>query len=167
MALRRILTASSRTSLLSVRLASHPTQKLCCSLSSSSLVERNLSIAQSYKHNAPTSSCSNRLYSTTTPTHKIFSLNSDLPDTEIQAIIDKELKLMEEEKLEKEYRNWKPGQRKRPLVMSHRLEDFEEEASGTAKWTLRDKRCGALGIKLGMMPVWDDWGNVIHVRCCI
>jgi large subunit ribosomal protein L3 len=25
-------------------------------------------------------------------------------------------------------------------------------------WTLRDKRCGALAIKVGMMPVWDDWG---------
>jgi len=66
---------------------------------------------------------------------------------------------MEEESIQREYRNWKPGQRKRPLVMSRRLEDFEEEASGAAKWTLRDKRCGALGIKLGMMPVWDDWGE--------
>ena len=52
-------------------------------------------------------------------------MNSDLSESEIQAIIDKELKLMEEEKIEKEYRNWKPGQRKRPLVMSRRLEDFE------------------------------------------
>lgn len=101
----------------------------------------------------------NRLYSTTPPTLKVFSLNSDLSEKEIQAIIDKELSLMEEEKIEKEYRNWKPGQRKRPLVMSRRLEDFEEEASGTAKWTLRDKRCGALGIKLGMMPMWDEWGE--------
>ncbi|KAL7436489.1 hypothetical protein ACHAXM_005219 [Skeletonema potamos] len=158
MALRRILTASSRAPLSSVRLASHPTQALC---TLSSLMERNLSITTSYKHfdvPPPISSC-NRLYSSTAPTHKVFSLNSDLSDTEIQAIIDKELKLMEEEKLEKEYKNWKPGQRKRPLVISHRLEDFEEEASGTAKWTLRDKRCGALGIKLGMMPVWDEWGE--------
>lgn len=61
--------------------------------------------------------------------------------------------------MQKEYRDWKPGQRKRPLVMSYRLEDFEEEASGAAKWTLRDKRCGALGIKLGMLPVWDGWGE--------
>lgn len=66
---------------------------------------------------------------------------------------------MEEEKTRKEYRDWKPGQRKRPLVMSHRLEDFEEEASGAVKWTLRDKRCGALGIKVGMMPLWDGWGE--------
>ena len=76
-----------------------------------------------------------------------------------EKIIDEELQAMAEEKERKEYRDWKPGQRKRPLVMSYRLEDFEEEFSGAARWTLRDKRCGALGIKLGMMPVWDEWGE--------
>ncbi|KAL7495876.1 hypothetical protein ACHAWT_004209 [Skeletonema menzelii] len=160
MALRRILTGS-RTTHCSVRRAIQPTQSSpLCSLSS--LMERTslTQIPASPSNLNKTSLCAgNRLYSTTTPTHKVFSLNSDLSDKEIQAIIDKELSLMEEEKIEKEYRNWKPGQRKRPLVMSRRLEDFEEEASGTAKWTLRDKRCGALGIKLGMMPVWDEWGE--------
>eukprot|EP00573_Skeletonema_grethae_P001010 CAMPEP_0201691796 /NCGR_PEP_ID=MMETSP0578-20130828/4857_1 /ASSEMBLY_ACC=CAM_ASM_000663 /TAXON_ID=267565 /ORGANISM="Skeletonema grethea, Strain CCMP 1804" /LENGTH=411 /DNA_ID=CAMNT_0048177059 /DNA_START=37 /DNA_END=1272 /DNA_ORIENTATION=+ len=163
MALRRILTASSssRTTLSSIRRASHPTSPLCslsplmerCSLSTTQIISASPSSSNN------TSTNHHRLYSTTTPTNKIFSLNSDLSETEIQAIIDKEISLMEEEKIQKEYRNWKPGQRKRPLVMSRRLEDFEEEASGTAKWTLRDKRCGALGIKLGMMPVWDEWGE--------
>ena len=139
MALRRIIAASSRTSLSSIRRASHANQSLC---SLPSLMESSLNIS----HNSKTTVNTTRFYSSTSPTQKVFSLNSDLSESEIQAIIDKELSLMEEEKLEKEYRNWKPGQRKRPLVMSRRLEDFEEEASGTSKWTLRDKRCGALGI---------------------
>jgi len=42
--------------------------------------------------------------------------------------------------------------------VSYRLEDFEEEAAGTFRWTTRHKRCGAVGLKLGMMPVWDAWG---------
>eukprot|EP00970_Alexandrium_tamarense_P014984 scaffold4561_cov184-Alexandrium_tamarense.AAC.3 len=100
-----------------------------------------------------------RHYTATQPTLKIHSLNSDLSESEIQSIIDEELKKMSDEKIQKEYRDWKPGQRKRPLVMSFRMEDFEEEATGAAKWTLRDKRCGALGIKLGMMPLWDKWGE--------
>ena len=162
MALRRIISASPRTisSVWNARGGSQPNSAQICTLSS--LMERNLSINQpnnvAQHHDVPSSSVI-RLYCSTTPTHKIFSMNSDLSESEIQAIIDKELKLMEEEKIEKEYRNWKPGQRKRPLVMSRRLEDFEEEATGAAKWTLRDKRCGALGTKLGMMPVWDDWGE--------
>ena len=126
----------------------------------------NLSVS-GMSNNAPITAASSqqqpqqqqRLYSTTPPTFKIYSMNTDLSEEEIQAIIDKELKSMEEEKIRKEYRDWKPGQRKRPLVSSRRLEDFEEEATGAAKWTLRDKRCGALAIKLGMMPVWDGWGE--------
>lgn len=99
----------------------------------------------------------------TPPLSKIYKINSTKTDEEIQAIIDAELLKLAEEKERKEYRNWKPGQRKRPLVISHRLEDFEEEAAMESgiktRWTLRDKRCGALGIKLGMMPLWDGWGE--------
>ena len=98
-------------------------------------------------------------YSTTPPLNKIYSMNSDLSEEEIKKIIDEEVQKMEEEAASKLYPDWKPGQRKRPLVTSYRLEDFEEEASGAPRWTLRDKRCGALAIKVGMMPIWDDWGE--------
>ena len=88
-------------------------------------------------------------------------MNSDLPTSEIQKIIDDEVAKIAQDKLTKEYRDWKPGMRKRPLVMSYRLEDFEEEASGIpSRWNPGlNKRCGALGIKLGMMPLWDNWGE--------
>jgi large subunit ribosomal protein L3 len=60
--------------------------------------------------------------------------------------------------------NWRPGQRKLPLQVSYSLEDFEYELNPAKfnyqpRWTLRDKRCGVLAIKVGMMPVWDDWGE--------
>eukprot|EP00957_Ditylum_brightwellii_P056608 4290988-Ditylum_brightwellii.AAC.1 len=42
--------------------------------------------------------------------------------------------------------------------MSYSMKDFEDENSPD-RWTLRDKRCGALAIKLGMIPVWDEWGE--------
>lgn len=98
-------------------------------------------------------------YTRTVPLDKIYSINSDLSDEEIQKIIDAELAKLEAEKIEKQYLDWKPGERKRPLVISHRLEDFEDELGDEPRWTLRDKRCGALGIKLGMMPIWDGWGE--------
>lgn len=103
-----------------------------------------------------------RSFVTVTPSiFKIHSMNSDLPESEIQKIIDAELAKIAQEKITKEYRDWKPGMRKRPLVMSYRLEDFEEEASGIpSRWNPGlNKRCGALGIKLGMMPLWDKWGE--------
>jgi large subunit ribosomal protein L3 len=100
-----------------------------------------------------------RDFTSTPPIQKIHSINSDLSEEAMRTIIDAELQKMDDEKLRREYRDWKPGQRKRPLVVSRRLEDFEEEASGATRWSLRDKRCGALAIKLGMMPVWDGWGE--------
>jgi large subunit ribosomal protein L3 len=63
----------------------------------------------------------------------------------------------------KRYPDWKPGQRKRPLIKTYSEEEFErslvpENFVDNPVWTLRDRRCGALAIKVGMMPVWDDWG---------
>ena len=89
----------------------------------------------------------------------IYAINTSLTESEIEALIDEELALMEAEAERKKYPDWRPGQRKRPLQMSHRIEDFEREFSGEQVWTTRDKRCGALGVKLGMVPVWDAWGE--------
>lgn len=55
--------------------------------------------------------------------------------------------------------DWKPGYRKRPLRFAHTLEEFENEISPTYWQPNLNKRCGALGIKLGMMPLWDNWGE--------
>ena len=68
---------------------------------------------------------------------------------------------------------WRPGERKRELrytydesvfdELDEKLVMLDEEPDVTKhrrlSWTLRDKRCGALAIKVGMMPVWDDWGE--------
>jgi len=81
---------------------------------------------------------------------------------DMEAMMDDEIAKMKAEQDAKLYLNWKPGERKRPLVVSNNLQDFEEELNpdqSIRKWTLRDKRCGALAIKVGMMPIWDEWGE--------
>ena len=102
-----------------------------------------------------------RLYSSTSYVCKIDKINTDMTDEEAEKIIEEELALIREEQEAKFVPNWKPGMRKRPLQVSYRLEDFEAELdpNATTKWTLRDKRCGAVAIKVGMMPWWDDWGE--------
>jgi len=107
-------------------------------------------------------------YSTTLPVFKIHTFgggdkNKELSSKEMQDIIDTEEARMLAEIEAKKYLNWKPGQRKRPLIKTHSAEEFERELMpenflDNPIWTLRDKRCGALAIKVGMMPVWDDWG---------
>lgn len=106
-------------------------------------------------------SSSLRSYSVTLPTFKIETINWDLSEEEAEKLLDEEMAKLEEQAASKDYSDWKPGQRKRPLQMSYRLEDFEYELDPNSKpkWTLRDKRCGALAIKVGMMPVWDEWGE--------
>lgn len=102
-----------------------------------------------------------REYSSTLTVCKIERINTEMSEAEAQKIIDEELAKIEEEEASKDYSDWKPGQRKRSLQVTYRLEDFEYELNPESKpkWTLRDKRCGALGIKVGMMPIWDDWGE--------
>jgi len=92
----------------------------------------------------------------------------ELTEDEANTIVDEELQRMQEERDEKfsvPPDEWKPGMRKRKLVVGRHLDEFEREMFPERfepKWTLRDKRCGALAIKVGMMPVWDPvWGERI------
>jgi large subunit ribosomal protein L3 len=89
--------------------------------------------------------------------------NSGLSDADIEKILEEEERKMIQEVKDKTVDNWKPGMRRRPLQLSYSLEEFEYELEPDKqkqqpRWTLLDKRCGALAIKVGMMPVWDEWG---------
>ena len=82
---------------------------------------------------------------------------------EMKKIIEEEEAKMIAEEEAKKYPDWKPGQRKRPLIKTYNKEEFDrefypEKYVDNPLWTLRDKRCGDLAIKVGMIPVWDDWG---------
>jgi len=115
-----------------------------------------------------------RLYSTSRPNFKIHSFGGDgdkdgkeLSEEEILKIIEEEEAKMLAEQEAKTYPNWKPGERKRPLIKTHSEEEFERELMpekfiDNPIWTLRDKRCGALAIKVGMIPVWDEVWGVRH-----
>jgi len=102
---------------------------------------------------------SRRLYHTSSPL-EIKHINSDLTEEEMKAELEQELAKLEEMEEVKKYKDWKPGHRKRPLFMSYNEKDFVEELEGRSTWSPRlDQRCGALAIKVGMMPVWDEWGE--------
>ena len=96
----------------------------------------------------------------------IEMLHSDLSQEEARALIEAELAKLEEERIEKEYRDWEPGFRKKPLEVAFTEEAFDEE---NTKWNGNlHRRIGVLAVKLGMMPVWDEWGvrhacTVLHV----
>lgn len=116
-------------------------------------------------------------YSSTSFPSKIHSFGGDddgkTSAEDLQKILDEEEAKMKAAEKIKEYPDWKPGQRKRPLISTIHVEEFERELMpekfvDNPLWTLRDKRCGALAIKVGMMPVWDDWGvrhacTVLHL----
>jgi large subunit ribosomal protein L3 len=105
-----------------------------------------------------------RWYSSSSPVLKISKIgDQQMSPEELENIISEEEAKMRAEEEEKLYPNWKPGQRKRPLIKTSSLEMFERELmpekyADNPIWTLKDKRCGALAIKIGMMPVWDEWG---------
>lgn len=115
---------------------------------------------------------SKRGYSTSSSVLKIHSFGGGddekkLSAEEMQAIMDAEEAKMLAEKEAKTYPNWKPGERKRPLIKTHSEEEFLRELTpekfiDNPIWTLRDSRCGALAIKVGMMPVWDEKWGVRH-----
>uniref|UniRef100_A0A7S2UC97 Large ribosomal subunit protein uL3m n=1 Tax=Attheya septentrionalis TaxID=420275 RepID=A0A7S2UC97_9STRA len=95
----------------------------------------------------------------TPPGGPIEMLNTEMSQTDAEAIIAGELEKIRLEAERKLYKDWKPGERKRELLMSYNIEDFDEEAKKKKWYPQMQRRCGALGIKIGMMPVWDDWGE--------
>ena len=109
-------------------------------------------------------------YSSSRPNGKIFKLGGGgvgkeelTPERMEQIMEEQAAQLQAEKEARTVFPDWKPGQRKRPLIKTYDLEEFERELipekyADNPLWTLRDKRCGALAIKVGMMPVWDDWG---------
>lgn len=96
---------------------------------------------------------------------------SHLSREEIERIIEEEEARMMAETNKNLKPNWKPGLRKRYLVSGIKEEEFEYEMFPerfTARWTHLDRRCGALALKVGMMPVFDAWGvrhpcTVLHL----
>lgn len=113
----------------------------------------------------------NRSYSSTCPVSKIHGFGGDdgdgegkkLSEEDMKKLIDEAEAELKSQKAAKEYPDWKPGQRKRPIIATFDEEEYEralmpEKFKDNPIWTLRDKRCGALAIKVGMMPVWDEWG---------
>ncbi|CAJ1946902.1 unnamed protein product [Cylindrotheca closterium] len=104
-------------------------------------------------------------YSQSASLMKIYGFGGDkeMSEDEMQKILNDEEQKMKEQEAAKNFPNWKPGERKRPLIKTYSEEEFlrelmPEKYVDDQIWTLRDRRCGALAIKVGMMPVWDDWG---------
>lgn len=135
----------------------------------------NKNICNRFLTDSISSKNNRRCYSTTSPGFKIHTFGGDendpnkkeLSEEEMQEIIDAEEARMLAEQEAKLYPDWKPGQRKRPLIKTHSEEEFErdlmpENFVDNPIWTLRDSRCGALAIKVGMMPVWDEAWGVRH-----
>jgi large subunit ribosomal protein L3 len=116
-------------------------------------------------------------YSSSWSAGKIHSFGGEddgkMSPEDLKKILDEEETKMKATEKSKQYPGWKPGQRKRPLISTIHVEEFErdlmpEKFADNPIWTLRDRRCGALAIKVGMMPVWDNWGvrhpcTVLHL----
>lgn len=104
-------------------------------------------------------------YSQSAALKKIYGFGGDneMSEEDMRKILEDEEQKMKEKEAANKFPDWKPGQRKRPLIKTYSEEEFlrellPEKYVDDQIWTLRDKRCGALAIKLGMIPVWDDWG---------
>lgn len=129
---------------------------------SSSTATRSYSQTLAVSKSKDTNSDDNATVEAPKPLYQTIN-NSGLSDADIEKILEEEEAKMIQEVKDKTIDNWKPGMRRRPLQLSYSLEEFEYELEPDKqkqqpRWTLLDKRCGALAIKVGMMPVWDEWG---------
>jgi large subunit ribosomal protein L3 len=94
-----------------------------------------------------------------------------LTEEEALKILEEEEQRLEDEEKAKIVPNWRPGMRKRPLQMSYSLEEFERELEPekyAGRWNKHiDRRCGALAIKVGMMPLFDNEGWGVRYPCTV
>lgn len=104
----------------------------------------------------------------------VMTTGSTLPplsEEEALKIIEEEEEKLEAQERAKIVPNWRPGMRKRPLQMSYSLEEFERELEPekyAPRWNKNiDKRCGALAIKVGMMPLFDNEGWGLRYPCTV
>ena len=84
----------------------------------------------------------------------------DMTDEDIDEMFQEEIAKYKKQEEDRFVPNWKPGMRKRPLQYTYDEEEFEYALDPTLepRWTHLDRRCGLLAIKVGMMPLFDDWG---------
>lgn len=95
--------------------------------------------------------------------------NGQFTKEEIKKMIADAEEELNKEEAEKDMRRrmggGKHGFPRKPLRFAHDLLEYEREEKenkGEVDWWMiggKHKRCGALGIKVGMVPVWDDWGE--------
>ena len=142
---------------LSIRHTAPSIASLSASSSSSSTTTTSTSLSAAVALTSQTGS--HHFYSTSTPALKIESNTTGISQAELEAQLNQAIQEAEQEELSKYNSDWKPGYRKKPLSFAHTIEEFDNEHQPDTWMPNLNKRCGALGIKLGMMPVWDQWGE--------
>lgn len=97
--------------------------------------------------------------------HKLKNImhinNNNVSENVIEKIMNDQVSEYDQQQLDRhnKYNTWIPGTRKKNLQISKNFQDFADE-SKPSKWRGHiDRRSGALGIKLGMIPLWDAFGT--------
>jgi 50S ribosomal protein uL3 len=88
--------------------------------------------------------------------------NTQYTDEDLDAMFEEAEKELAAEELAKTYPNWKPGMIKRPRLFFRSEKELLYSMypdQYPTPWTLLDHRCGGLAIKVGMMGVYDEWGE--------
>lgn len=103
-----------------------------------------------------------RMYTFNRQLRDIIHMNNNIVlDDVIKKMMSEKINKYEQKNFEKNNKldTWIPGTRKKDLQISRNIEDFINE-SKPSKWRSQiDRRCGALGIKVGMIPLWDTFGT--------